>query len=317
MGAALEEFLAESSRSEDGPAVCAIKALRLVLSSSDRGSTLMGIMDALRAASDELVQHVTSTRGTEYSIPVSAACRMFTHHLHSSSMLQGDSVRDMMVERGEIFAARLLGSRERVASLGYKFVGDGSKVLVHGNSKTVAAVLERAASAGAKFDVIVTEGRPECFGYKTVKRLEELGVPATLIMDSAIGYFMEKVDLVLVGAEGVFESGGVANRMGTYPIAVVAKAHKKPFYVAAEFFKFSRAFPLSQGEVGAMDVRSRADREQTKFLGVSEKEEASLQACVDMNFVDYTPPEYITLLFTDRGVLTPAAVSDELIQLYQ
>ncbi|XP_020618993.1 translation initiation factor eIF-2B subunit alpha-like [Orbicella faveolata] len=110
---------------------------------------------------------------------------------------------------------------------------------------------------------------------------------------------MEKVDLVLVGAEGVVESGGIINKVGTYQMAVMTKAVNKPFYVVAESFKFVRLYPLNQE-----DVPNRF-----KYSGSS--------SCVDGHpVVDYTPPSYITLLFTDLGVLTPSAVSDELIKLY-
>lgn len=120
-----------------------------------------------------------------------------------------------------------------------------------------------------------------------------------MILDAAVGYMMEKVDLVLVGAEGVVESGGIINRVGTYQMAVMTKAVNKPFYVVAESFKFVRLYPLNQEDVP----------NHFKYSGSSSSEDGQ-------PVVDYTPPSYITLLFTDLGVLTPSAVSDELIKLY-
>ncbi|WAR03027.1 EI2BA-like protein [Mya arenaria] len=93
-------------------------------------------------------------------------------------------------------------------------------------------------------------------------------------------------------------------QIGTYSIAIAAKAMNKPFYVVAESFKFVRLFPLNQQDLPnefkykASTLRSGCDLSQEHPL------------------VDYTPPAYISLLFTDLGVLTPSAVSDELIKLY-
>lgn len=110
--------------------------------------------------------------------------------------------------------------------------------------------------------------------------------------------------MVLVGAEAVVENGGVINKLGTYQIAIAARAHSVPLYVAAESYKFARLYPLSQRDLPL-------ERKQIDFGPLLPP-----QVAVDNPSRDFTPPAYISLLFTDLGVLTPAAVSDELIQLY-
>ena len=115
---------------------------------------------------------------------------------------------------------------------------------------------------------------------------------------------LEKVDLVIVGAEGVVESGGIINKIGTYPIAITAKSMNKPVYVVAESFKYVRVFPLNQKDVPNC----------FKYTASTLKDKKDLSK--EHPLVDYTPPEYIDLMFTDLGVLTPSAVSDELIKLY-
>ena len=113
-----------------------------------------------------------------------------------------------------------------------------------------------------------------------------------------------RVDMVLVGAEAVVESGGIINCVGTYGIALCAKALAKPVYCAAESYKFARLFPLSQRDIPKEEVEWSIGPivpSATKF---------------DSPARDYTPPQHLSLLITDFGVLTPAAVSDELIQLY-
>jgi translation initiation factor eIF-2B subunit alpha len=113
---------------------------------------------------------------------------------------------------------------------------------------------------------------------------------------------MTKVDCVFVGSEAVLENGGIVNRIGTFTIALCAKAYNKPFYVFAESLKFLKRFPLQQSDVLALlddDIDDKHKTDESNTL------------------VDYTSPEYISALFTDMGIFTPAAVSDQLIQYFQ
>lgn len=116
-------------------------------------------------------------------------------------------------------------------------------------------------------------------------------------------------------------------QIGTYQMAMCSKAHNKPFYVVAESFKFVRLYPLNQQDVpDKFKVRRNRMRART-FDAVLYTTSALLQYKADTlktvqnlseehPMIDYTPPSLITLLFTDLGVLTPSAVSDELIKLY-
>lgn len=108
-------------------------------------------------------------------------------------------------------------------------------------------------------------------------------------------------------------------QLGTYQVAMIAKTLRKPFYVAVESYKFARMYPLSQRDVDDM-VRS-SDGGVTAVGSVpaeySDLVEGKITSLFPHAGVDFTPAKYITLLFTDLGVLTPAAVSDELIRLYQ
>lgn len=107
---------------------------------------------------------------------------------------------------------------------------------------------------------------------------------------------------------------------------MIAKSMKKPFYVAVESYKFARMYPLTQKDLLAMCQPAIPNRPSgiaplsTKDTKTGEMSNHSVSMGMEvarMPTIDLTPPEYITLLFTDLGVLTPAAVSDELIQLYQ
>lgn len=110
---------------------------------------------------------------------------------------------------------------------------------------------------------------------------------------------MSKVDCIFVGCEAVLENGGVMNKLGTFTIALCAKTFQKPFYVFSESLKFMKEFPLKPE-----DALKLVNNGKGVVIDIEKIE------------VDYTPPEYITLLFTSIGIFTPSAVSDELIEFF-
>ncbi|XP_062557739.1 translation initiation factor eIF-2B subunit alpha [Armigeres subalbatus] len=210
-------------------------------------------------------------------------------------------VREIMLGRGKCFLAKLLESRNVVAKQATSFISDGCRILTHARSRTVRDTLILAAKMNKRFQVFVTQSFPDKQGEQMQTELEAQGIECTLILDSAVGYVMETVDMVFVGAEGVVESGGIINRLGTFTMAMCAREMKKPVYVLVESFKFSRLYPLNQ-----RDLPNDYKYSKSSLNDISKAHP----------LVDYTPPVYITLLFTDLGILTPSAVSDELIKLY-
>lgn len=86
-------------------------------------------------------------------------------------------------------------------------------VLTHGFSRVVISVLQHALQQGKRFNVIVTEAKPGEIGFQTSQILQDANIPVTLILDSAVAFVMDKVDLILVGAEGIVENGGIINKV--------------------------------------------------------------------------------------------------------
>ncbi|PUZ67185.1 hypothetical protein GQ55_3G412900 [Panicum hallii var. hallii] len=201
-------------------------------------------------------------------------------------------------------ASDKLKARKTIAMLSQDFIYDGCTMLVHGYSRVVLEVLKLAASNHKLLRVLCTEGRPDRTGLRMSNELAALGIPVKVLIDSAVAYSMDEVDMVFVGADGVVESGGIINMMGTYQIALVAHSMNKPVYVAAESYKFARLYPLDQKDM--TPAHRPIDFGVPVPTGVE----------VETSARDYTPPQYLTLLLTDLGVLTPSVVSDELIQLY-
>uniref|UniRef100_A0A8C9ZN36 Translation initiation factor eIF2B subunit alpha n=1 Tax=Sander lucioperca TaxID=283035 RepID=A0A8C9ZN36_SANLU len=332
----VEYFRAQMRKDPDmASAVAAIRTL-LEFLKRDKGETILGLRESLTGATDcltgvdssvavssggELFLRFISLTSLEHQVSGLPGTRPFLLHSwtrSSSREILGvklvtfvNSVRQdlsrckkVMEERGELFLEKISMSRAKVAKLCHTFIKDGAKILTHSYSRVVLRVLEKAAAEKKRFSVYVTESQPDSAGRQMADALRKLNVPVTVVLDAAVGYVLEKVDLVIVGAEGVVESGGIINKIGTYQMAVCSKAHNKPFYVVAESFKFVRLYPLNQQDVPDK-FKYKADTLKT-VKNLSEEHP----------MIDYTPPSLITLLFTDLGVLTPSAVSDELIKLY-
>ncbi|KAI7858648.1 hypothetical protein BDC45DRAFT_434147 [Circinella umbellata] len=243
--------------------------------------------------------------------------RFVTRNAHdfSLSTKSFDDFKDHLLSRAALILEKACTARIKAAEIGAEFVQDNSVILVHAYSRVVMSVLYHAANVQNKrFKVYVTEGRPNSEGLNAVKALKEAGIPCRAILDSAVGYIVDKVDMVFVGAEGVVENGGVINQVGTYQIALVANTLGKPVYAVAESYKFVRVYPLNQYDLPAATPEIVSFTSRRKSFSSNEDSEASLEATNPS--VDYTPPQYVTLLLTDLGVLTPSGVSDELIKLY-
>ncbi|KAH8678919.1 translation initiation factor-like protein eif-2b subunit alpha [Tricladium varicosporioides] len=318
--------------------VAAIEALIELLVQS-RAVTVYETLDLVKTQSDYLKSQISN------SISLSAGTDLFQRYMISSlkpsSTGNFDSVRQHLLSNGRLFVSRAKAGRDRIASYGRHFVRDGSVVLTHGGSRVIGALLGKAAEASAsggnvRFKVIYVMNDARSSESKAVvSSLRAKGVPVATISEGAVGYAMGKVNLVIVGAEGVVENGGIISRLGTYQIALLAKAAGKPFYVAAESHKFVRLYPLGQYDLGidqeVIEFKTEDDAELTeeeqkladRTPRVAETGEYFFQSCLTASksnsaadAVDFTPPSLISALITESGVLTPSAVSEELISVW-
>ncbi|KAE8841880.1 hypothetical protein PTNB73_06249 [Pyrenophora teres f. teres] len=258
------------------------------------------------------------------------------------------AIRNHLLSNGKLFVDRAKASREKIASFGKHFIRDGATVLTNGGSRVVGALLRRAAeSSTLRFRVIyvlpASNSLDSKEGLQIVSDLRDHNVPVATIPDSAVAYSLGKVDMVIVGAEGVVENGGIISRMGTYQLGVLAKSKGKPFYVVAESHKFVRLYPLSQFDLpmeqNVLDFKVSEGQVMGLGLGLEKDGEAEEEqrnvfdeAIADMtamkgkmgtvkpleahDAVDVTPPDLISGIITESGVLTPSAVSEELIKIW-
>ncbi|XP_008184366.1 eIF2B-alpha protein-like isoform X1 [Acyrthosiphon pisum] len=236
---------------------------------------------------------------------VSSGCALFMRFITFAKLdnITFAECKKVMLDRGKVFLKKLTDARNKVAKITLPFFVDGTNILTHSKSRVVLEAMKLAVNSQKRFHVFVSESSPDKSGIEMYDCLKALDIPCTLILDSAVGYIMERVDMVMVGAECVVESGGIINKIGSCTMAICAKEFKKPFYVLTESYKFSRMYPLNQKDLP----------NNFKYNGNNSNDDNLLHAHPS---VDYTHPSYISLLFTDLGILMPSAVSDELIKLY-
>ncbi|KAI8942422.1 hypothetical protein NX059_000494 [Plenodomus lindquistii] len=252
------------------------------------------------------------------------------------------AIRNHLLSNGKLFVDRAKQSREKIASFGKHFIRDGATVLTNGGSRVVGALLRRAAdSSTLRFNVVYvlpsSSSSDSHEGHHIVADLRDHNVPVATIPDSAVAYSLGKVDMVIVGAEGVVENGGIISRLGTYQMGVLAKSKGKPFYVVAESHKFVRLYPLNQFDLpikqSILDFKTSDGTKSKEDAARKEEEKKNPfdEAIADMTAnktgytgagleahdgVDFTPPDLISGIITESGVLTPSAVSEELIKIW-
>jgi len=197
----------------------------------------------------------------------------------------------------------------RIGEHGLPLVPDGTRVLTHCNAGALAtggigtalAPIYLAAEAGRRVEVIVDETRPLLQGSRlTAWELTRAGIPVTIITDATAPALMRRggVDLCLVGADRIAANGDVANKIGTYGVAVAARHHEIPLYVAAPASTFDPATP----DGDAIEIEQRAADEVRRTFG---RLTAPPDVPVCAPAFDVTPAELVTAIVSDAGVHYP------------
>ncbi|OHE27756.1 MAG: S-methyl-5-thioribose-1-phosphate isomerase [Syntrophus sp. RIFOXYC2_FULL_54_9] len=197
----------------------------------------------------------------------------------------------------------------RLGANGRDLIPDGARILTHCNAGALATagygtalgVIRAAFEEGRKIHVYVDETRPVLQGARlTAWELMREKIPCTLITDSMAGFLMQqgKIDLIIVGADRIAANGDTANKIGTYTLAVLARSHRIPFYIAAPLSTIDPA--LSDGS--AIVIEERNPEEVTWVGGVQTAPEG---IAVWNPAFDVTPHTLITAIITEAGVLRP------------
>jgi methylthioribose-1-phosphate isomerase len=216
------------------------------------------------------------------------------------------TIQKELVAEAQIMLVEDIAANEAMGKHGAELMPSSGGVLTHCNAGALATagygtalgVIRAAVESGKQIQVFADETRPFLQGSRlTAWELMKDGIPTTLIADNMAGAMMRlgKIDAVIVGADRIAANGDVANKIGTYTVAVLAKEHGIPFYVAA---------PISTVDLNTTDgskipIEQRASTEMTHLAG---KQIAPDAVRVENPAFDVTPNKYVTAIITERGV---------------
>ena len=269
----------------------------------------MGIALGMRQADsaadfEEICETIRATRPTAVNLfwAIERMRRVFTA-LAGSSLQE---IRERLTAEAIQIRLEDIAINECIGKNGAALIPDGKTVLTHCNAGALATagygtalgVIRAAIAGGKKIDVFADETRPFLQGARlTMWELEHDGIPATLITDNMAGHFLHsgRIGCVVVGADRIAANGDVANKIGTYSVAVLAKENDVPFYVAAPI----STLDLSLASGAEIPIEQRATSEVTHVQGVPMAPEGSLVANPAF---DVTPHRYVTAIITERGV---------------
>jgi ribose 1,5-bisphosphate isomerase len=202
------------------------------------------------------------------------------------------------------YIASMEASIDKISEIGSSLIQEGDVILTICNSDTVVRILKAAKSQGKGFKVFACETRPRYQGHITAKELSAAGLDVTLIVDSAANFTMRQkgVTKVFVGADTVYASGQVINKIGTSQVAQMAHALGLAVYVCTETLKF---YPYSV-HGATVEIEERDTKEVADIKGVNVFNPA----------FDITDPHSITGIITEDGVIEPAMVDGIIREKY-
>ncbi|MCX8012403.1 MAG: S-methyl-5-thioribose-1-phosphate isomerase, partial [Desulfobacterota bacterium] len=255
---------------------------------------------------EKICQTIASTRPT--AINLFWAIDRMKKQVENNSFLPLKDLKLLLKKEALKILTEDIESNKRIGFYGKEFIKDGNTILTHCNAGALATggygtalgIIRAAWSEGKKINVIADETRPFLQGARlTAWELKKEKIPVTVITDSMAGFMMQqkRIDAVIVGADRIAANGDVANKIGTYSLAVLAKEHKIPFYVAAPLSTID--FNIKTGK--DIPIEKRNSKEITHWD--SKRLIPSGVAVWNLAF-DITPSRLISAIITDQGIAT-------------
>ena len=256
-------------------------------------------------AYEEASRLIGATRPTAVNL-FWALARMRAVFHQNRDGLGNDALADLLVDESRRIHDEDVAMNRRMGEFGAELMPDEGVVLTHCNAGALATagygtalgVIRSAISRGKKIRVMADETRPLLQGARlTAWELHKDGIPATVITDNMAGHFMSQGEIkaVIVGADRIASNGDTANKIGTYTVAILAKEHGIPFYVAAPFSTLD--LNIASGQ--EIPIEERAPEEVSHM---ADRALAPAGVGVKNPAFDVTPARYISAIITDRGV---------------
>jgi methylthioribose-1-phosphate isomerase len=283
------------------PAIGVSAAMGLSFAFSDDTQDLAKARQSLRAAAEQL----RATRPT--AVNLAWALDRVVRRSESASNVAG--LRRVVRDEASRILAEDQAMCHRIGEHGATLIEQGSRILTHCNAGVLAtagtgtalAAIYAAKAQGKRLEVYADETRPLLQGSRlTAWELERAGIPVTVLVDGAAAALMRsgRVDMCIVGADRIAVNGDVANKIGTYSLAVAAYYHGIPFYVAAPWSTFDPSTPSG----GRIPIEERSPDEVRRGFGT---QTAPDEVRIFNPAFDVTPAELITAIVSDRGVHRP------------
>jgi methylthioribose-1-phosphate isomerase len=266
------------------------------------------------ADSGELINELKSeaselTKSRPTAVNLFVAIQRIIQAVDRTDGMSLDQQKEIILAEARNIADEDIQMNLSIAKNGQQFIQDGANLIHHCNTGALATagigtalgVIRVAHESGKRIHVYVDETRPRLQGARlTSWELKQLGIPHTVIVDGASGYFMKKthIDACLVGCDRIASNGDVANKIGTYNLALVASAHGIPFYSVGPMTTIDLS--ISSGE--DIPIEERSAREVTHIGDVQITPD---DVKVANPAFDVTPAKYVTAIITDRGVAKP------------
>jgi len=232
------------------------------------------------------------------------AVRLIINQVEKSPEKNVKKLSETVSMASEQFLKDLENSKEKIAEMGARRIRNNSTILTHCHSSTVTYLLKKARQDGKVFEVICTETRPVFQGKITAKEMLDLDVKTTFIVDSATRFFMNQVDMVVVGADAITSEGNVINKIGTSMVALVAQEARIPFYVVSELLKFDPATMYGDYE----KIEERNPNEIWKH--------APKNLTVRNPAFDVTRRDFIHGIICEQGIISPHSTMETVRREY-
>jgi len=259
--------------------------------------------DQFRATMRAAGRRLRETRPTAVSLP--NALRYVLQRMEGNDV---EALRESVVRAAAEFDRRLERAQEDLGQIGANRLQDGDTIMTHCHSTDALACVEAALEQGKEIEAIVKETRPRKQGHITAERLRELGVPVTLVVDSAARRYLDEVDHVLVGADSIAADGSVINKIGTSGLAVNARERGVPIMTAAQTIKLHpETLTGHTVEIEMRDEDEVIDEATRADVG---------EIAVENPAFDVTPPRYMDAIVTESGQFPPESIVTLMRELF-
>ena len=281
----------------------AMEAIRLAEKHKQKEDFLLAL--------DEACLVLQATRPT--AVNLMNATNVIKDKAHFLATKNTKEIADQLMLEAKRYMQESIDVNKKLSDYGVELVPQNASILTHCNAGSIAAcgwgtalgVMRSAKLAGKNIQAFVGETRPRQQGARlTMWELAQDNIPATLICDTMTGHFMKEksIDMIVVGADRICANGDTANKIGTYNLAVLAKHHNIPFYVAAPLSTFDP--DLESGDLIPIELRDQS--EVTHIADLDNQVSVTIENAKAHNpAFDVTPASLIHAFITEAGILRP------------